>query len=170
MRTVEIPKDFLKLNKEYYYVEIPDIECDYDIEQELLDHIESIHGSSCLLAYYVVYLIVSENTLLPNIKTPRTGLPFFDKITNTNLSIYHAHLEDNNVLIWYVDKNDSNDLILRIKCIKHPNKYDSIIKEIMLLPNSYDTINDRYMKDNINNTYLKENKFILMFKEFFKLS
>ena len=166
MNVVEIDSKYLIYDESYYYENIPNLEKSIKIENATLNYIELIHGKSCLLAYYIVYLIISKNTLEPIINTPRNGLAFSGKLNDIDLGIYHAHLEDNNVLMWYVIKNEYNELILKLKCIKHPQNYDSVLKEIMKDPNGYDTTRNQYFKDYMNRTYLKENKYVLMFKDF----
>ena len=149
-------------------------ECDDDfkVNNDTLALIETIHGDSCLIAYYIVYLIVSNNTLLPNINTPKNGLAFNSKIDSNKsnditIGIYHAHLPDENVLIWYVARDEYNELILKVKCIKHPQSYDTILRDIMKTTDGYDIFRKQYLKDYLKDTYLKENKYILMFKDFF---
>ena len=169
MKIVEINDEYKNFKIDDYDDLIQDSESMISVNRECLNSIEMIHGESCILAYYIVYLIVSSDSLIPNIKTPSNGLMFGDKSNNSKIGIYHAHLKDENVLIWYVEKNNSNDLILKVNCIQHPNKYEPILKEIMNSSNGYDTIRGMYFKDYIKDTYLKENKLILMFKDFLKI-
>lgn len=169
MNIVKIESSYLKYNEGYYYDNIPNKVSFINVENDVLNYIELIHGKSSLLAYYIVYMIVSNNTLEPNINSPRNGLAFSDRLNNVDLGIYHAHLEDSNVLIWYIVKNEYSELLLKVKCIKHPQSYDTILKEIMKTTNGYDIVRKQYFKDYINNTYLKENKYVLLFKEFFNL-
>lgn len=172
MNVVKIDTKFIKYNEAYYYEHIGYIESDFLIENSTLNYLDSINGDSCLIAYYIVYLIVSGNNLEPNINTPKNGLAFNSKIDSNKsnditIGIYHAHLPDENVLIWYVVRDEYNELILKVKCIKHPESYDTILRGIMKTTDGYDTIRKQYFKDYLKDTYLKENKYILMFKDFF---
>jgi hypothetical protein len=172
MNVVNINKKHLGYNNDFYYINIPLINSKFKVEDNLVDYLETIHGDSCLIAYYIVYLIVSGNNLEPNINTPKNGLAFNSKIDSNKsnditIGIYHAHLPDENVLIWYVVRDEYNELILKVKCIKHPESYDTILRGIMKTTDGYDTIRKQYFKDYLKDTYLKENKYILMFKDFF---
>ena len=175
MNIVEIDRKYKGYDNDFYYINIPQIDSKFKVDDDLVDYLETIQGDSCLIAYYIVYLIVSGNNLEPNINTPKNGLSFNSKIDSDKsndiiIGIYHAHLPDENVLLWYVVVDEYNELVLKIRCIKHPEKYDLILRDIMKIPNGYDIYRKEFFKDYLKHTYLKENKYILMFKEFFGLS
>jgi len=63
MNVVKIDNKFIKYNEAYYYEHIGYIESDFLIENSTLNYLDSINGDSCLIAYYIVYLIVSGNDI-----------------------------------------------------------------------------------------------------------
>ena len=109
------------------------------------------------IIYYVIYKIITENTIAPkSIKpTPDNGLSLHDYNTGS-LAIYHCHLNGDMVLIWYATKDSNDSLNLEIEYIKHPTNYDIILKNIYKTTDGWNTITKKYFKDYRKNTYLKD--------------
>lgn len=72
------------------------------------------------------------------------------------------------VLIWYLEKRFDDELYLVIDYIKHPNDYKDNLIKIFKTDFGFNILTMNFFKNYKNNTYLKENKFILIFKNFLK--
>jgi hypothetical protein len=120
------------------------------------------------IIYYVLYKIITENKLHINVSPiPKNGLSFIDLNNKpTSLGIYHCHLNNSKVLIWYVTKDSSNNLNLEIEYIDHPSDdYKQVLKNIYENTQGYNTITGQYFKDYRTSTYLKDS-FIFIQKWF----
>lgn len=173
MRVFKVPNSF----KNYTFSKIIDmiIDINFDsniyINDDTLNIINDINNNdNKLLIYYIIYRIISDNDLnVSDIITPKNGLSFRDLKSKESLGIYHAHLNDYMVLIWYINKYDDG-YELNIEYIKHPNDmYKNILKKIYNLNNSFHLYEYDYMKNLYINSYLNENKYILSFWNFLKI-
>lgn len=62
------------------------------------------------------------------------------------------------ILIWYVEKDSSNNLNLKIEYIKHPNdNYKLVLKNIYKNTDGFNIITNEYFKNYRSSTYLKDN-------------
>lgn len=173
MRIVEIPSSFK--NNTFDKLDIIILDKGYDsnifITEDELYSLTDIEHDNKLIIYYIVHKIITDKNLdIKDIKTPRNGLAFRDLNTKNDLGIYHAHLKNNMVLIWYVVKDGDESYELRLEYINHPNDgYISILKNIYKLKDSFHLIKSDYLRNLLNLTYLNENKYILNFLDFIKL-
>lgn len=148
MNIVNIKNNYKNYKIDDYDRMICETESIYLVDKEYLDYIDDISGDNSKKAYYITYLIVKDNVIEPDIETPKRGLTFFDRSGElSKIGIYHAHLDETNILIWYLIKNEYGDLILRSIYMKHPDRYESILKDIMNSPNGYDIIRNEYFKN-----------------------
>jgi len=145
----------------------------FNLSKELLKFVNNIQNrGDRQIIYYVIYRIITDKDIV-NIgisPTPNKGLSFIDYDNKPNsLGIYHCHLNNNKVLIWYVSK-DANDILnLEIEYIDHPtDDYKSVLKNIYTNTNGYNTITNQYFKNYRSKTYLKDS-FIQKWLNFIKL-
>lgn len=87
--------------------------------------IENIDNDTNIrLLYYVLYEILSQDTLTPTLNnTPTNGLLLFNKETNKSYDIYHVHLEEGCILLWYLIWNEKS-MSIHFDYIKHPTVND----------------------------------------------
>jgi hypothetical protein len=130
----------------------------FKLSKSLINFVNNIENKGDRqIIYFVIYKIITENKITPSINPiPQRGLSFNDNNTGL-LSIYHCHLFGDMVLIWYVTKDVNDNLHLEIEYIKHPIKYDDILKNIYKNTDGWNTITNQYFKDYRNSTYLKDN-------------
>jgi len=179
MRIIKIPNEFKnsKYTFEWFYNVIKSQKSSiYLINKEILNEILLIENLENLkLVLYIIYKILIQNSLTPNISpTPSNGIEFKNPNSNEYLGIYHAHLNDGYVLIWYLIYNEYG-YCLNFDYIKHPpanDNYKTIIKDIYgRNDDGFNLEYDEYFINlfNILNFDIKEIK-ILKFKEYlFKL-
>ena len=171
MNVVEVPNSI----KQYSFSKLEDLILSINqksiiyIDDNHLLSFDNIDNDNKLIVYYIIYRIIKDERLnISDINSPRNGLAFRDKKSGDIFSIYHAHLKNDMVLIWYVIKNDDDFYELKLEYVKHPDKYDNILRRIYTDSESYSLEKNDYLKNLYKNTYLKENKIILKFLEFIK--
>jgi len=129
--------------------------------------IENIDIKNKKIVEYIVYRILDEENLVPDIKlTPINGLEYINKMDiSKGLGIYHAHLNNDMVLTWYLEYIDG-DFYLKLIYDKHPNTNDSykpMLTNIYKNPKSYDIIRGKYLKEKLRvlnfNDFNVNNKF-----------
>lgn len=171
MNVVEVPGSFKNYTIKKMIDMILNISFNSDIfidENHLLSF-DNIDNDNKLIVYYIIYRIIKDERLnISDINSPRNGLAFRDKKSGDIFSIYHAHLKNDMVLIWYVIKNEDDFYELKLEYVKHPDKYENILRRIYTDCESYSLEKNDYLKNLYKNTYLKENKIILKFLEFIK--
>jgi len=144
----------------------------FNLSKELLKFVNNIQNrGDRQIIYYVIYKIITENKLHVNISPrPNKGLLFTDYDNKPNtLEIFHCHLNNNKVLIWYVEKDYNDILNLEIEYIDHPtDDYKFVLKNIYKNTNGYNTITNQYFKNYRSKTYLKDS-FIQKWLNFIKL-
>ena len=158
LRTVNIENSLVKKNISFYYKELYSNNSDFNITNDTFNKINGIDKNDEILILYVLYKIITENKIDPNSinPTPKRGLFFSDLKTKKSLGIYHCHLHDNMVLIWYLEKYSNGDFNLEIEYIQHPRSYDNILKHIYKNTDGWNLYTGKYFKDYINTTYLKD--------------
>lgn len=133
----------------------------FDISKDIIIFVNSLNNrGDRQIIYYVLYKIITENRLDVNISpTPNNGLLFTDYDNKGNsLEIFHCHLNNDMILIWYVEKDSSNNLNLKIEYIKHPNdNYKLVLKNIYKNTDGFNIITNEYFKNYRSSTYLKDN-------------
>jgi hypothetical protein len=139
------------------------------LSKELIKEVNDIENrGDRQIIYYVLYKIITDNKLDINISpTPKNGILFTDLKNKPNsLEIFHCHLNNSKVLIWYVTKDQNDILNLEIKYIDHPSDdYKSILKNIYKNTDGFNTITNEYFKNYQRSTYLKDS-FIQKWIEF----
>lgn len=132
----------------------------YKLSKDLIKEVNDIENrGDRQIIYYVLYKIITENKLDINISpTPKNGLLFIDFDNKSKyLGIYHCHLNNTKVLIWYVSKDQNDILNLEIKYIDHPiDDYKSTLKNIYKNTDGYNIITNEYFKNYRKSTYLKD--------------
>ena len=117
---------------------------------------------------YVLYKIITDIKLDLDISPiPKNGLEFNDYNNDNPLGIFHCHLNNDKVLIWYVEKiNDK--LNIKIEYIDHPqDNYESVLKKIYNSPYGYNMNINEYFKNYKSETYLKDS-FVFTWTDFIK--
>ena len=165
MREVKIESKYKGVN---FLDKIYDKDSRFLIDNETESLLYNIDSVNIDIVGYIVYRILESDTILPDIyDRPRSGLEFLDKNNSEEMYIFHAHLKNEMILIWYIDYING-DYYLRLKYLKHPNSYKDILKEIYSDKNSYDMRKNKYLKDILSNSYLNEKYSILNFNDFLK--
>jgi len=171
MNKVILEGDLNNKKIKYFIKRISNNKSDFEISNSLKKDISLIpNRGDQQIIYYVLYKIITENKLDIDISpTPNNGLSFTDYDNKPNsLGIYHCHLNNNKVLIWYVEKVSTNILNLEIEYIDHPtDDYKSVLKNIYKNTNGYNTITNQYFKNYRSKTYLKDS-FIQKWLNFIK--
>ena len=170
MNIVKIDNKYRNIN---FMNKIITIDSDYLIDLETLEFLENIDKINKDLVHYITYRILNDDTLMPNIYLiPKNGLEFINKKNRLlGLGVYHAHLNNEMVLSWYVEYNDG-DYFLKFIYEKHPDSNDSykkMLKSIYRNNKSYNVFTNKYLIDDIHNTEFNENIYVLNFNEFIKL-
>jgi hypothetical protein len=160
MNKVILESDLNDKKIKYFIKRISNNKSDFEIPKSLMKDISLIQNrGDQQIIYYVLYKIITENKLHVNISPkPNKGLLFTDYDNKPNtLEIFHCHLNNNKVLIWYVSKDSNNNLNLEIEYIDHPDDdYKSVLKNIYKNTDGYNTIINQYFKNYISKTYLKD--------------
>jgi hypothetical protein len=151
-------------NKEFYKNK-----SDFSLSKEVIKEVNDIENrGDRQIIYYVLYKIITDKKLDINISpSPKNGLLFTDYDNKPkSLEIFHCHLNNSKVLIWYVTKDQNDVLNLEIKYIDHPDDdYKSILIDIYKSTDGYNTVTNEYFKNYQKSTYLKDN-FIFIQKWF----
>ena len=171
-KTLILISKFISKPYEQYIEDFENIACNYYIDYENLnsvinDCINDYHVKCCL---YICYAIVVGNKIDPYISTgvPKSGMELVDKRTNNiGMGIYHIHLPDSKVFLWYLTWSERG-FFIKMKYITHPpanDDYISIAKEIY---NDVDGFNISLNKYFYQATYLlNENlKYLQTFESF----
>lgn len=173
MRPVKIEYSLKDKDCDWYFLELYTLNSIFSFEYDTEVCIENMPDNDKLTSLYVLYKIIKNDNLLPNINLkPNRGILFRnrnkkdilsnDLLKYDPLGIYHCHLNNDMVLIWYIEKN-LNNFIIRIKYIKHPSdNYKNILTEIYKNDLGYNLIKMEYFKDYFKNVYLSERKYIFL--------
>ena len=161
MNEIIIEKSLSNKNISWYYKELYNNNSDFNIKNDVYELLPNISKDNEILILYVLYKIITDNILDVNISpTPRNGLSFTDLDNKPNsLGIYHCHLKNNMVLIWYVEKDSNNDFNIKIEYIIHPtltDNYKITLKNIYKNKDGFNTITGDYFSNYRFFTYLKD--------------
>ena len=164
MNPVKIENEYKKID---FDKELITIDSDYYLDSETLILLDDIDISNRDTVKYVVYKILLKSKVFTDLNpTPKNGIEFVNKINRKEyLGIYHIHLNNEMVLIWYIELKD-NQYYLKLEYLKHPKSYKDILKSIYNKPYAYDVYKKEFLKNCIHNTEFNENKYILNFKTF----
>ena len=159
--------------KPFFNKEFSKNKSDFKLSKNLLKFVNEIENrGDRQIIYYVIYKIITEGKLDIDISpTPKNGLSFTDLDNKPkSLGIYHCHLNNSKVLIWYVSKDSDNNINLEIQYINHPSDdYKSVLKYIYENTDGYNTVTNQYFKDYRGSTYLKDSfRFIKKWLSFIK--
>jgi hypothetical protein len=161
MREIRIPSPFNRYDTDWFYQYIKTYNSEFYIDikrlDNLIDRINSEINIKSIL--YVIYQILINNDLSPSSLNPKpsNGIELRNPTNLNPLGIYHIHLDDKYVLLWYLEWND-NGYSIKFLYEKHPptnDNYRTIIESI------YNGNNDGYnfeLED-----YFKNLKKILIF-------
>ena len=170
MNEIIITETLKNKKYEWFFDKLLVIDSDFLLDNDFFNTINDIDIYNRRTVTYIVYQIILNNDLKPNIlQKPNGGFSFRDKVNKKygpSLGIYHVHLENEMVLLWYVEKRLDGELYLNIDYFKHPNNYIDQLRNIYKSNYGFNIENNTYFKNNISNTYLKENRYILFFKNF----
>jgi hypothetical protein len=170
LRTVKIANEYRKFDANYFKNFINTKKSDFIFD---IDNILIIKNSrNLLLSLYIIHLISISNDISANNINPKplNGIQLINPENNKLIGIYHAHLNDNFILIWYLCWNE-NGYIIKFEYLIHPpanDNYQSIIKEIYkrnddgfnLELNDYFINLNNIVNFNINEDVLKFNQYI----------
>jgi len=152
--------NFIKTNISKYQIDI----------KYLLNFISKIEEDDNIKPIlYILYQILLTNDLSPiglNPK-PSNGIELKNPTNNKPFGIYHLHLNEQYVFIWYASW-DKNGIFLNFRYIKHPlgnDNYETIIKEIYKNSNGYNFELENYFNDLLMILNFNINE-VLRFKEF----
>ena len=169
MNKVRIPDELNEKDSLFFVSKIIKIKSDIHISKDVIYFVNNIENrGDKQIILYVLYKIAMGGRIDVVIDpTPKNGLQFTDYKSKESLCIFHCHLNNDKVLIWYLEKiNDK--LNLKIEYIDHPqDDYKMILNNIYKNSNGYNIYTNQYFKDYKNNTYLKDN-FIFKWKDFIK--
>lgn len=170
MNPVKIPINLKSKSIDWYFTNLYDNDSYINLDNNIYDTIDTIDNYNKIIVIYIIYQIITNSNLEPiNMETPSGGFNFRNKNGKSftdQLGIYHAHLENEMVLIWYLEKRLDNELYLIIDYIKHPESYKKILIGIFNTKYGFNIITNKYFNDYKSKTYLKENKYVKMFKFF----
>lgn len=131
MRVVRIPREDRKYDWRFFQNFIKTNKCDFNFD--IIDILSIPNLENLRLSLYIIYSISRSNSIIPPIHpTPKDGIELKNKSNYTGFGIYHAHLNDSNVLIWYLTWSNKG-YIIKFRYIEHPplsDDYRSIIQEI----------------------------------------
>lgn len=123
------------------------------------------------LVLYVIHTILKSNNLSPKElrPTPEHGIQLSNPTTKEPYGIYHIHLRNKYVLIWYLVINPEYGNIINFEYMPHPppnDDYRTVVKDI------YNRGDFGYNSDkgeffmNIPNIIKESNKYISLYKQF----
>ena len=175
MRTLIIPRNLNKYDINFFYNFIKTYkESVYIINNDhLYKLLSNIEYSNLKIVLYTIYQILINDSLYPTslFPTPSNGIELKNPDTQDLLGIYHAHLNDEYILIWYLTWNEEGQII-KFEYIKHPSdNYKKIINEIYNRNDDGFNIEfGEYFKDITNIVKYNINEKILHFKDFIKIN
>jgi len=176
MNIAKIPKPFKNYENAWFINFINTFKfISFDINKlEIAKLIDLSNESNIKIILYTIHqMLVCDSINPPTINPkPTNGIELKNPNTSELFGIYHIHLNDGFVLLWYLIWNESGQHI-KFNYLKHPpsnDNYKTIIKEI------YKRNDDGYNLDiesyfinsqHILNSYINE-KIIMTFKDFIK--
>ena len=155
MRILKIPRPFIGYSDDWFKKFIETYNSNYQVDINYLNNlISTIENVNIKLLLYLIYQILLTNELSPLSLNPKplNGIEFRNPNNNKQLGVYHIHLNDGYVLIWYVSWNEMG-IMLNFKYLKHPpsnDNYTKILKEIYKSEYGYNFELGDYFKDLTN--------------------
>lgn len=158
---LDILNKIINIQNSYYFIEP-------DTLNEFLD-IDNYKNSKLIL--YTIYTILKSNNLTPTElqPTPQHGLQLSNPTTKESYGIYHLHLRNKYILIWYLVITPEHGNTIKLEYLPHPppkDDYRTIVKDI------YSRDDFGYNSDigelftNIPNIIKESKKYISLYKTF----
>lgn len=170
MRIVNIPSTFNKYDSEWYINFIRSYDSRFYINGIYLNLILSkVDEVNINIVLYVIYQILINDNLSTSSLNPKpsNGIELLNPFNLKPIGIYHVHLKNGYVLLWYLEWNEMG-YSLRFLYEKHPpmnDNYKTIIESIYNGDNDgYNIELQNYFKDIksiLNFNILEYNKFVL---------
>ena len=176
MNAVKIPLPFKSYDNSWFINFITTYKSNYfEVRKsELVNIINLADESNIKIILYVIYQIILNDLIDPSSINPKpNGIELKNPNTLVPLGIYHIHLNDGYVLLWYLIWNKNNKII-KFEYLQHPprnDNYKTIIKEIYQRNDKgFNETEVDYFIDiqHILNFDINEN-LIMTFKDFIKI-
>jgi hypothetical protein len=126
MRVVIIPKELRKYDSSWFI----NFTLSYNDTRFIIDESEiinlinsvSVNSTNLKLVLFIIYSIIISDSLTPKIRLiPENGIELKNPENSNLFGIYHAHLEEGHILIWYMTFN-SDGYKIKFEYLKHPPK------------------------------------------------
>ena len=171
MNVIKIPRNYKQYDILFFFNFIKTYtESKYIINKQQINNISKIdnYDNQQLILYVIYEILISDNLVAPVFPTPNNGMKLIinkDK-ESFHSGIYHAHLNDEYVLIWYITW-DEYGVHLNLEYLKHPSDdYKSLIKRIYKVEYGY---NENYYDYFINISKIIKENIITKFKRFLQI-
>lgn len=154
MRVINLPNKYKKLSADELFQKLDSFRFSkYILSEKISEILAKIKDFENLkIILYILISILENNNLAPSNLNPKpsNGIQLSNPDTKFPLGVYHVHLNNSYVLIWYITNNRFGKNII-MEYIKHPPGNDNYLT---ILQDIYSRNDDGFNED--RNVYFKD--------------